>query len=132
MKFQPWSSNLPTPYSPDFVNKDTQFTDDMIGFIDNYTLPKLDDFHAAPNGATFEEKKQKFFELVQSLQPGITEIIFHPSTPSDNLKSITNSWQQRVWEQEMFSDPSVNEFFKNEGIVFTNWKEMMTRFKERS
>ena len=31
----------------------------------------------------------------------------------------------------MFSDPAVKEFLKREEIVFTNWKEMMTRWEER-
>ncbi|MEI8114041.1 MAG: hypothetical protein WCI54_10440, partial [Bacteroidia bacterium] len=56
------------------------------------------------------------------------EIIFHPATLSDNLKSITGTWQQRVWEGELFSDPVVKQFFKDEGIVITNWIEIMKRF----
>jgi predicted glycoside hydrolase/deacetylase ChbG (UPF0249 family) len=107
-------------------------TDEMLTFASQYTLPKLDDFHAAPNGTSYEDKKDKFFELVRSLAPGITEIIFHPSVETENLKSITGSWQQRVWEAEMFSDPEVIQFFKDENILFTNWKEMMRRYKERT
>jgi chitin disaccharide deacetylase len=107
-------------------------TDEMLSFASEYTLPKLDDFYAAPDGGTYEEKKQNFYTLVRSLNPGITEIIFHPSIESENLKSITNSWQQRVWEAKMFADPEVLQFFKDENILFTNWKDMMTRFDERS
>ena len=105
-------------------------TDDLVSFASGYTLPKLDDFYAAPGGDTYENKKQNFFQLVHSLNPGITEIIFHPSIETDNLKSITNSWQQRVWEAQMFSDPEVVQFFKDENILFTNWKDMITRFRE--
>ena len=47
--------------------------------LTDYKLPKLDDFWAAPEGKTYEEKREKFFELVRSFDPGITEIIFHPS-----------------------------------------------------
>jgi len=68
--------------------------------------------------------------LIQALEPGISEIIFHPSIETEGLKRITNSWQQRVWEAKMFSDPGVIQFMKNEGIIFTNWKEIMVRFKE--
>jgi len=107
-------------------------TDELVSFASGYTLPKLDDFYAAPQGDSYQDKKQKFFQLVRSFKPGITEIIFHPSIETENLKSITNSWQQRVWEAQMFSDPEVVQFFKEEHILFTNWKDMMTRFKERS
>ena len=105
-------------------------TDEMVSFASDYSLPKLDDFHAVPEGKTYKEKKQAFFEVVKSLKPGITEFVFHPSVESDNLKNITGSWQQRVWEAKMFGDPEVIQFFKDEGILFTNWKEMMEMFKK--
>ena len=97
-----------------------------------YTLPKLDDFSSVPDGKSYQNKKENFFDLIQNLEPGITEIIFHPSINTEGLKKITNSWQQRVWEAKMFSDPEVIQFLKNEGIIFTNWKEMMARFKQRT
>ena len=120
-------------FTPSVVKRFRQqgypITDEMVKFVSSYTMPKLDDFYAAPEAATYAGKKQKFFALVKSLKPGITEIIFHPSIESDSLKMITNSWQQRVWEAAMFSDPEVIQFFKDEGVLFTNWKEMMKRFE---
>ncbi|WP_020529641.1 polysaccharide deacetylase family protein [Flexithrix dorotheae] len=103
--------------------------DDVIRYAENYSLPKIDNFTSAPNAKTYEEKIQKFKDLILSLKPGITEIIFHPSVETENLKTITNSWQQRVWEAKMFSDPDLIKFFEQEGILFTNWKEIMERFK---
>ena len=69
--------------------------------------------------------------MIQALEPGISEIIFHPSIETEGVKRITNSWQQRAWEAKMFSVPDVIQFMKVEGIVFTNWKEIMVRFKEK-
>lgn len=103
--------------------------ENVIGMVDEYTLPKLDLFTSVPRGQTYEGKIENFKTLVRSLPPGLTEIIFHPSVETENLKTITNSWQQRVWEAEMFSDPDLIKFFEDEGIVFTNWKEIMTNFK---
>ena len=105
--------------------------DRVIGIIDRYTLPKLDNFTSAPNGRTYEEKIENFKTLIKALPAGLTEIIFHPSVESEELKTITNSWQQRVWEAKMFSDPTLIEFFKEEGIIFTNWIEIMKRFSDR-
>jgi len=123
-------------FTPDRVQKFRKqgypITARLIQSGRKYTLPKLDDFTSVPNGKSYQEKKELFFDLVQNLEPGITEIIFHPSIETEGLKKITNSWQQRVWEAKMFSDPEVIQFFKNEGIIFTNWKEMMVRFKERT
>ncbi|MFV0593249.1 MAG: polysaccharide deacetylase family protein [Draconibacterium sp.] len=103
-------------------------TDEVIRLIDDYSLPKLDNFTSVPNGKTYEEKRDNFFKLVQSLKPGLTEIIFHPSIVTENMKSITNSWQQRGWEAEMFSDPVVKQFFIDNNIELTNWTEIMKRF----
>ena len=106
-------------------------TDDVIKLLEGYKLPKLDNFTAVPNGKTYEEKRENFFKLVKSLKPGLTEIIFHPSIVTDNLKSITGSWQQRGWEAEMFSDPVVKQFFADNDIELTNWTEIMKMFNEK-
>lgn len=105
-------------------------TDEVVKMMEAYRLPKLDFFSSAPNGSTYEEKIDNFKKLIKSLKPGLTEIIFHPSVETENLKTITNSWQQRVWEAKMFSDPQLTDFFKAEGIVFTNWLDIMERFKQ--
>ena len=122
-------------FTPDRVQKFRKqgypITARLIESGRKYTLPKLDDFSSVPDGKSYQNKKENFFDLIQNLEPGITEIIFHPSINTEGLKKITNSWQQRVWEAKMFSDPEVIQFLKNEGIIFTNWKEMMVRFKER-
>ena len=104
--------------------------EEMLEVINNYQLPKLDFFCSIKRGKTYEEKREKFFAMVQSWSPGLIEIIFHPAEDTDQLKTITNSWQQRVWEAQMFSDPEVIEFLKDEDIIFTNWKEIMKRFNE--
>jgi len=100
----------------------------MINLVEEYHLPKLDNFTSVPEGLSYEEKRTNFFNMVKSLNAGLTEIIFHPSVETENLKSITATWQQRVWEGELFSDPVVLKFFKDEGIVITNWKDIMKRF----
>ncbi|NCB06629.1 MAG: ChbG/HpnK family deacetylase [Bacteroidia bacterium] len=106
-------------------------TDEIIGILDGYKLPKLDNFGSVPNGKTYEEKRENFFKLVNSLKPGLTELIFHPSVYSENLKSITGSWQQRVWESQLFSDPVVLNFFKENEIIFTNWGDITKRFNRK-
>jgi predicted glycoside hydrolase/deacetylase ChbG (UPF0249 family) len=103
--------------------------DEVISLLADYSLPKLDNFGSVPEGKTYEEKKDNFFKLVNSLQPGLTELIFHPSVETDNLKSITGSWQQRVWEAKMFADPEVLKFFEDNNIIITNWKEIMAHFE---
>jgi len=105
-------------------------SEDVIELIEQYPLPKLDNFTSVPKGKSYEEKIENFKALIKSLPAGLTEIIFHPSVESEELKSITNSWQQRVWEAKMFSDPDLIGFFEEEEIIFTNWIEIMERFSD--
>lgn len=102
----------------------------MIKTMQDYTLPKLDFFGSVPSGDTYEEKCENFCKLIESIPPGLVEIIFHPSEPTENLKTITNSWQQRNWEAEMFKDEKVQKFMTDKGIIFTNWQEVMERFEK--
>ncbi len=107
-------------------------SEETIAQLAAYPLPKLDNFTSVPKGSSYEEKKANFFQLVNALDPGLTEIIFHPSIETDHLKSITGSWQQRVWEAKMFSDPEVIRFFKDHGIVLTTWREIMKRYQSNN
>ncbi|MGB5556347.1 MAG: polysaccharide deacetylase family protein [Flavobacteriaceae bacterium] len=115
----------------EFKSQGYPLDDTVLQLVTAYTLPKLDYFTSVGSAKTYEDKIADFKTLVQNLKPGLTEIIFHPSELTENLKDITNSWQQRSWEAQMFSDPDLIQFFKDEGIIFTNWKEIMQRFEAR-
>lgn len=102
--------------------------DEMLGILEKYPLPKLDNFTSVPDGNNYNEIKTRFFSLVNSLKPGITEIIFHPAVYSENLKTITGSWNQRNAEAKLFSDPEVKKFFAENNIIITTWTEVMQKF----
>ena len=103
-------------------------SDEMVSVVASYGLPKLDDFHSITSAPTYEAKVNQFFEQVRGMRPGLNEIIFHPSVDTPGLRKITNSWQQRIWEAKMFSDPVVMRFLEEQKIQFTNWKDIMQRF----
>jgi len=95
--------------------------------IEDYSLPKLDDYDRVPNGKTYAELKANFLELVNALEPGLIEIIFHPMYPTDEMKNVVGSWQRRGWEAELFSDPEVKARLAAADIVLTDWIEIMKR-----
>jgi len=105
--------------------------EDIINAITEYKMPKLDNFTSVQPGETYELKRENFFTLIKGLNEGLTEIIFHPSTPTENLKSITGTWQQRGWEGDLFADPVVIKFLKDQGVIITDWKEIMKRFEAK-
>lgn len=110
-----------------FKQQGYPITPEVVELLNQYSLPRLDNFSSVPDGNSYENKRENFFKLLNSLNPGITEIIFHPSVETDNLKTITDSWQQRVWDAQLFSDPVVKSFFKDNDIIITTWKEIMKR-----
>lgn len=101
--------------------------DEVIQMLAEYSLPRLDNFGSVPEGKSYEEVKSGFMEMLKALEPGLTEIIFHPSFETGNLKTITGTWQQRVWEAQIFSDPEIHRFFKDNNIQITSWREIMQR-----
>jgi chitin disaccharide deacetylase len=121
-----------TAIAENFRKEGYPITSDVVDLLNKYPLPKLDNFASVPDGNSYENKRTNFFDLVNSLGPGLTEIIFHPSVETDNLKTITGSWQQRVWEAKLFSDPVVKKFFEDNGIIITTWREIMTRSKNEA
>jgi predicted glycoside hydrolase/deacetylase ChbG (UPF0249 family) len=120
-----------TPYTIEkFRKQGYPITDEARKLMASYTLPKLDDFHAVVEGKTYEEKRQRFLEQLRLFRPGLNEIIYHPSVETEGLKHITNSWQQRVWENRLFADPVVKGFIKDNDLIVTNWREVMARFQK--
>lgn len=118
-----------TTIAANFKKEGYPITTDVVELLNKYSLPRLDNFSSVPDGNSYENKRDKFFKLLEFLRPGLTEIIFHPSVETDNLKTITGSWQQRVWEAQLFSDPVVKKFFQDNGIIITTWREIMKRHK---
>ena len=114
-----------------FMKQGYPIDDQVISLVGEYSLPKVDFFTSVPVGKTLNKKLENFKSLIRALPPGLTEIIFHPSVETERLKTITNAWQQRVWEAAMFSDEDLADFFEREGIVFTNWKDIMKRFESQ-
>jgi hypothetical protein len=104
---------------------------EVIEMLNKYNLPQLDNFGSVPNGDTYEDVKSNFISYVNSLEPGLTEIIFHPSIETENMKSITGSWQQRAWEAEMFSDSDVINFLQENDIIIITWREVMELFNSK-
>ncbi len=92
-------------------------------------LPVIDDLHTGTYGWKPEEKEAKLIELLSSLKPGITEILFHASDPSDVFPLITGSSASRKADLESLLSAKVRQTISNRGIQVTTWKELMKRRK---
>ena len=102
-------------------------------------LPVLDDLHPDSYGwklpaatPTTDEnlramKTQKYIELLQALQPGLTMVIMHCTAPSETFKYISDSAPTRKGDLLAMLDPALKQFIEKEGIIMTTWREIKER-----
>jgi chitin disaccharide deacetylase len=96
----------------------------------NAGLPVLDDLHTGSYGWKPEEKTAKLLALLKELKPGVTEILFHASIPTDEFPLITSSSESRHADTKALTDPGVKKLIQDRGIILTTWKELMARRKK--
>jgi len=53
---------------------------------------------------------------VEALEPGLSYLITHCAQGDDQLRSITEDWQQRDEERQVYSDGSMQRVFDAEGV----------------
>ena len=95
----------------------------------NGGLPVLDDLHTGSYGWKPEEKTEKFLALLKELKPGLTEILFHASIPTEDFPLITISSESRRADMKALTDPAVKKLIQERGIILTTWKELKERRK---
>lgn len=103
--------------------------DDVIAMLADYPLPKVDDLRFVPVADSYELKKQALLAMLGEVSPGITQLAVHPAVASDALPRITPDWQQRVWAARLMTDPDVRNALQRDGLILTNWRELMQRFE---
>ena len=100
---------------------------EWISKIWNAGLPVLDDLHTGSYDWKPEEKTTRLLGLLAELKPGITEILFHASHPTEDFPRITGSSESRRADLKALTDPQVKEFIQKKGIVLTTWRELLVR-----
>lgn len=75
-------------------------------------------------GETYEEFKNNFIEYLIKIPEGICETYVHPAMPTDEMKSITGTWQRRYWEYLVMKDPETHAAFKTHGIKLISYREL--------
>jgi len=101
----------------------------LVELIEKYPLPKLDELRIAPEGDTYEAKRAALLDMISQLPPGLSEIYFRAAEESNALKRLTPRWRQMVWDRELLLDPAVRGHFQAQGIILTDWHEVMQRFE---
>lgn len=83
-------------------------------------------FPPAEVEATYDFTKNAAIQCIRNLQPGITELLFHPSLDTEELKAITNTWKLRRFEFDVFRDEEIVRLLKEEEIRLLTWRDLRT------
>ncbi|MBW8348571.1 polysaccharide deacetylase family protein [Bacillus sp. IITD106] len=124
--------NLPLRFTknpPPGYHVDT--LDELIKLADSKGVLYPDHLIGLPfwlnEGDGYETSRQNAIDILKNLQPGITELFLHPSYESEELKGITETWQARQYEFDIFRDPEVKKVLEEENIKVIGWKELRER-----
>jgi hypothetical protein len=132
---QEWIPAMIVELTPEQVERFAQMgfplPENIIQLLEDYPLPKVDDLRFVADAASFDEKKAAFLTMLSELSPGITQIAFSPAEASDALPRIMPDWQQRVWDAELMADDEVRQALEADGVIVTDWLELMRRFEGR-
>ena len=77
-----------------------------------------------PQKDSYEAFRAYIFDKFSHFPAGVTETYIHPAQESAELKAITASWQHRVWEYALFSDPATRAYFASLGIKLINYRDL--------
>jgi predicted glycoside hydrolase/deacetylase ChbG (UPF0249 family) len=129
-----WTPAAVVELTPELVDQLAQdgypLPEDVVAAMDDYPLPKLDALRFVPDGESYEAKKQAFLRLLGELPAGLTQIAFRPALASDALPRIVDDASQRNWDADLLVDEQVREALRAEGIILTDWREIMRRFED--
>lgn len=99
----------------------TEYAKDLGVAMPDYLIPG--DWNG-PQQDSFENYREYIYELYRTFEPGVTETYIHPACECDELKAVTGSWQRRVWEYRLFSDPGTRQHIDSLGIKLINYRDL--------
>lgn len=63
--------------------------------------------------------------MLNSLEPGVTELYIHPAVAGEEMQHVTNSWEDRDTEYRLFTeDEGVRALLKQHGIIVIGWRAL--------
>ena len=102
-------------------------------------LPLVDDLHYTSYDWVFPQsfnptdenlknfKLEKYKELVNSAQPGITMVLMHCTAPTEVFPHISDSGNTRKADLLAMIDPGFKKFLEENKIILTTWRELKER-----
>lgn len=74
---------------------------------------------------SYEKYRERMLYLWTHIPDGITETFVHPTKESDEIKAITGSWRDRVWEYRLMKDPETEKYLNAHGVELISYRDLM-------
>ena len=89
---------------------------------DGIVSPDVLIFGGKEDGETVTEYWKR---ILRSLQPGVTELFIHAAMDGEELRSMTNSWETRSTEFELFTtNKEIRQIIDEEGIHLIGYRAL--------
>jgi chitin disaccharide deacetylase len=85
----------------------------------------LDTLYETVKGDTLEARREFLYNLFRNLKPGVTEVIVHLAVDGEEIRNISYSWQARVNEFLILTDPKTRELLNSLGIKLIGYRDLM-------
>ncbi|MFB5674942.1 polysaccharide deacetylase family protein [Paenibacillus terreus] len=106
---------------------------EMVKLAEEKGVLLLDHFEMLPFSSEAGAKvpyaftKEAAIHVIKNLKPGLTELVFHPSRDTRELKAITDTWPIRRYEYDLFRDKDIIRLLRKEDIRVATWREIRDR-----
>lgn len=74
---------------------------------------------------SYEKYRERMLYLWTHIPDGITETFVHPTKESAEIKAITGSWRDRVWEYRLMKDPETEKYLNAHGVELISYRDLM-------
>ena len=96
---------------------------DIVRQLDAHQLPLLSHVFQFYDNDPHEQRKTTYLEMLQNLQPGVSEVIIHCGYNNAELQAITTSAALRDSDRRIFMDRAVRNEIERLGIKVITWKQ---------
>lgn len=103
----------------------------LFASLSDRGIPMLDALLTGVEGDNYESRRQSYVDALESLEPGVTEIILHPAVMSDEISHTTNSAVVRDLDYRILSDPLLAQTLEELQIKPIGYRDLMPLWKSR-
>ena len=100
--------------------------------LDEAGFPVLDHIIETKLAVPPQDRSAYFREFFESLRPGVTHFLVHPTYASDEVAAMTDSTPSRAQDYELFKDRSIAEQLEKLGIHTITYREIRERYRSGS